>query len=91
MNRRDAAETDEDGGGGDGESFSAGEVLKAGLPRMVAMASQQMKQVPVPVVHVPVVHRNFLVNSEMRSSNLGIAAIALSKYVLGMVYCGAGE
>ena len=33
----------------------------------------------------------FSQNSEMRSSNLGIAAIALSKYVLGMVYCGAGE
>ena len=26
----------------------------------------------------------------MRSSNLGTASIALSKYVLGMVYCGAG-
>ncbi len=33
---------------------------------------------------------NFLVNSEIRSPNLGTAAIALSKYVLGMVYCGAG-
>lgn len=44
MNRRDAAETDEDGGGGDGESFSAGEVLKAGLPRMVAMALQHTRQ-----------------------------------------------
>ena len=31
------------------------------------------------------------VNSDMRSSNLGTASIALSKYVLGMVYCGAGE
>ena len=35
--------------------------------------------------------RSFLVKSDMRSSNLGTASIALSKVLLGMVYCGAGE
>lgn len=70
--------------------------------RTSASMNLVMKQEPVPVVpggsrrllivlSAYCARRNFLVNSEMRSSNLGIAAIALSKYVLGMVYCGAGE
>lgn len=32
-----------------------------------------------------------LVKSEMRSRNLGTAAIALSNVVLGMVICGGGD
>ena len=35
--------------------------------------------------------RSFLVKSEMRSPNLGTAAIALSNVVLGMVICGGGD
>ena len=33
-NRRDVAEADEDGGGGDGEFFSAGEPLSTGRKEM---------------------------------------------------------
>ncbi len=35
--------------------------------------------------------RKTKLESDMRSSNLGTASIALSKVLLGMVYCGAGE
>ena len=35
--------------------------------------------------------RKTKLESDIRSPNLGTASIALSKYVLGMVYCGAGE
>ena len=34
---------------------------------------------------------NFLVNSSMRFPNLGTAAMALSKIVLGMVLFGEGD
>ena len=35
--------------------------------------------------------RKTKLENEMRSSNLGTASIALSKYVLGMAYCGVGD
>lgn len=34
---------------------------------------------------------SFFVKREIRFPNSGTASMALSKYVLGMVYCGAGE
>ena len=40
--RRDAAEADEDGGGGDEKLFSAAKPLSTGTTRKVAMVSQQM-------------------------------------------------
>jgi len=35
--------------------------------------------------------RKTKLNSDMRSSKLGTASIALSKVLLGMVYCGVGD
>ena len=40
--RRDAAEVDEDGGGGDEKLFSAGKPLSTETTRKIAMVSQQI-------------------------------------------------